>query len=170
MITSEGTIKVSTLLDVNMQKELNKKPFILSLASTILGGVGVAVCFVLYIIAEYIGLNENTFLFVMIIFAAILGLGIGLLILVNKSLKQVSLNVKENTYEFFGDYFTITETLNGEVVGNAKIYNSQILKSRESANYLFFFISAGAAYPVLKKDLSEKEIDELRKIFRLRKV
>ncbi len=167
MITENGSIKVSTPLDLKMQRELNKKSYILGITLSAIGGLIVAVAFVLYVIAVVLEKSETTYFVILICGGALLGAGIGALILVKKAEKTVLGVQKAETYEFFGDYFTIEETLNGEVVANVKVYNTQIIKSKESKNFLFFYINAVTAYPVSKSELTGEELSVLRKLFRL---
>lgn len=168
MITENGTIKVSTALDEKMQKELTRGSFATSLTFIILGSIGVALFLVLEIVSIFLEWEDGNFYFLMtVLFAIILGSGISLMLLINKNLKAVKGVSRVNTYEFYQSYFIISETLNGETVGSVKIYNNRIMKAREVKNYLFFYINAGAAYPVSKAELSEAELNTIKNIFRL---
>ncbi|MDE7305939.1 MAG: YcxB family protein [Clostridia bacterium] len=166
MITSNGTIKISTKMDENMQKELSHKSFIFALVFTILGAIGVAAYIVLEVVSVFIELKGG-FFEILIVFAIFLGCGIALLILLNKAASLARNSHKVNVYEFFSGYFILSELLNGETVATVKIYNNQIIKSKETKNYFFFYVNSAAAYPVAKQQLSAAELNTLRLIFKL---
>lgn len=167
MITENGSIKVSTQMDDKVQKEFSKNNFLMGLILTIISSIGLAVFLVLDIVSIFLEFEDDGLFAFVIVFAVFLGLGISLLILVNKAANSAKTSNKIYTYEFFKDYFTATETLNGENVATAKFYNSQVIKSRETKNYLFFYTNAATACPVFKGELTEEELNTLRSIFRL---
>lgn len=169
MVTEYGSIKAGAKLDENMQKELSGGLSIYALLLLIFGSIGTAAFLVLYVIAEYVfpAVDDFWFLMLLIIFAALLGGGIGLKILLNKNLKAVRGLDKSVHYEFFKSYFTVTETLNNETVASAKIYNTQIVKRKETENYLFLFINATAVYPVDKSQLNVAELNTIKANFNL---
>ncbi|MDE5721634.1 MAG: YcxB family protein [Clostridia bacterium] len=167
MSDQDKSICVTTEMNSQMQKELNAKQFILSLILIITGGAGVLVALILDVIATIQDKPDTEIFIVLIIFAVILGCGIGLLIIIRKTNKTVAAQAKVYAYEFFPAYFTITENCNGEEVAHAKIYNNQITKRRESKNYLFLYSSYVAAYPIDKRNLAKEELSELRNIFNI---
>ena len=168
MITENGTVKVRTIVDEKMQKEFSANVNKLALTMLIAGSVGVAIFFTLFILSEFIsGLKDDFTLPFLIVFAAFLGGGIGLKVLYNKSLKQVANSGKVNEYEFFSDYFTVNQLLNGETVATAKFYNNQILKVKNGKNYFFIHINAAQVFPVAKAELAESELQILKTVLRL---
>lgn len=136
MVTEYGSIKAGAKLDEKMQKELSGGLNIYALLLLIFGSIGTAAFLVLYVIAEFVfpAVDDFWFLMLLIIFAALLGGGIGLKILLNKNLKAVRGIDKSVYYEFFKSYFTVTETLNKEPVASAKIYNTQIVNPEGSSS------------------------------------
>lgn len=168
MLTENGTIKARASLDGKMQKELTAGANGMSLAMIIAGAAGTAVFAVLYAISDIVfrSADDYYFIFMLIVFAALLGGGIGLKILVNRNIKAACSVNKINEYEFFKSYFIATETVNGEAVGTVKIYAGQIIKVRESKNYVFLYLNAAAVYPVDKNGLNEAEITAVKNIFR----
>lgn len=165
MITSDGSIKITTELNENMQKELTKTTFAGALAAVITGGIGVAAFLALYITLIFLDKENETIFIYLVLFGALLGGGIGMMIVVNKANKSAKVSGKVNVYEFFKGYFYIDEYLNGERVGKAKFYDNQIIKSKETANYFFFYVTSVAAFPVAKAGLSEGELNALRTVF-----
>lgn len=168
MITENGTVKVNTVIDEKMQKEYLAKSNKLTLAMIIVGAVATLVFLILYCISDSYPVFEDGFtLPFLILFACLLGAAIGLKILFNKAVKQVKGCGKINEYEFFSDYFMLTQMTNGEAVATAKFYNSQITKVKDSKNYFFVYITAAQIFPVSKEGLTESELNILKTIFRL---
>jgi hypothetical protein len=113
--------------------------------------------------------DNDTSLFIafLMLFAVILGCGVGLLLLVKKQLASFKGKDYENKYEFYKNYFIVNQYSKGERVAVVKNYISQIVKAKETDKYLFFYISTAAAYPVAKSDLTDGELNALRKMFSL---
>lgn len=164
MVTENGTLKVKTALDAKMQKELMKPVFIFGLIVLLIGAIGVGVTLVLEIVAIFA--ETDGYFAYLIACAVFLGLGIALLIIYHSAVKSIAAFSTVNEYEFFGDHFTIDQTVNGENVLHNKIYNSQVTKVKETKSYLVFYIGA-LAYPVEKAGLGENELDTLRALFKL---
>lgn len=165
MITENGTIKLSTAMTADMQKELTKTGLIASLIVIIVGAVSLAVFFVLEIVAIFAETDDD-YIVVLVVNAAVFGLGIALRALFLGAIKNTAALPRINEYEFFSGYFTIDQTVNGENVLHNKILNNQITKAKETKNYLFFYIG-NVVYPVLKEGADEGELNTLRSVFRL---
>ena len=135
MITENGSIKTVASLNEKMQKELMREIYMMSLFCIILGAAGVSIFLALYIFSFIIEFESIFFMF-LILSAVCLVCGIVATMLLNKTVKTAVNANKEYTYEFFKDYFIATETLNGEIVTNAKFYNNQVVKFKETKNYL----------------------------------
>lgn len=168
MITESGTIKVSTEMSEKVQKEFIKSTRTIGLVFTVIGAIGVAFFLVLEIIAVFYEYDHEGMFVILIMESGLLGLGIGLLVLVGKTVKAAGTINRTFVYEFCKDYFTASEILNGEQVSSAKIYNSSIKKVKETKGYLFIYVNAASACPVDKCGLSEAELNMLRSFFRYR--
>ena len=166
MITENGAIKVRTVIDEKMQKEFSANTNKLALAMLIVGAIGTFVFFVLFIISEFVrNMGDGFALPFMIVFAACLGGGIGIKVLLNKVIQQVKGGAKVNEYEFFSDYFTVNQISGGETVATAKFYNTQIIKIKNGKNYFYLYINAQQVFPVDKTELSENELATLKTVF-----
>ena len=161
MITENGSIKTVASLNEKMQKELMRETYMMSLFCIIVGATVVSIFLALSILSSILEFEGLYFTF-LILFAVILVYGIVLTVLLNKTVKTAVNANKEYTYEFFKDYFTATETLNGEIVTTAKFYNNQVVKFKETKNYLFFYVNTVAACPVAKSELTKPEIETLK--------
>ena len=170
MVTENGTVKVQTAIDENMQKEYSVKAKIIGLVMLIGGSVGVGVCFVLFILSEFFTfLDDSVTIPFLIVFSVLFAGGLIITISLVKALQQVRNANKMNEYEFFSDYFTVTQFNNGEAVITAKYYNGQIMKVKESKNYYFIWINAAQVLPVSKAEIGSEEADILKQVLRINK-
>ncbi len=169
MISERGTIIVSTAMDERMQKELSRTSLITSVVLLVIGCVGLVAYIALSVLLEVFGVPEPDSTNILLILGAIcFVLGLFLLLLLKSVIKKIRNTARVNNYEFFNGYFIISETNYGELTATVKVYNSQIIKGKETKNYLFFFIQSSAAFPVLKENLTEGELNTLRRLFKLR--
>jgi ABC-type transport system involved in multi-copper enzyme maturation permease subunit len=167
MVTEKGTIVTKTKVDEEVQRVLNKKISIISLIAIILGAVGVLALLVLDIVLTFRDQESAVVIAFLMVFAVILGCGIGLLLIVKKQVNFLKTKNWENGYEFYKNYFIVNQFTNGENVAVVKNYVTQIEKAKETEKYLFFFISSSMAYPVSKEGLTDDEINTLRSVFSL---
>ncbi len=164
MISEQGTIKVSTRLDVNVQKELMAPSFKIGITFLVIGAVVFAILLILDIASIFVELNLDSFSVFYAISLFLLIMGLFLILLVRSSIKAVSKYDKVNSYEFLGGYFIVNQTYFGETVITAKIYNKQVTRTKESKNYFFIYVDAGA-YPILKSELNAFELNTIKNAF-----
>ncbi len=165
MVTEHKSIMVDTVLDDKMQKEMSRSAHKLSLVLIIVGAIGVAAFTAFQIISFFTDLEDDGFYFILIVFAIFLGLGFYLSFVLGKAEEKMRSSNRVSSYEFFRDFFTLSETVNGETVANAKVYNNQIAKVRETKNYLFLHINGNSAYPVAKEKLTKEELNTIKAAF-----
>ena len=161
MITENGTIKVETRLDENVQKEFMAKTFIVSLVCLILGSVGIVAYLTWDILSEFIAIKAPSIV-ILIVFACAFAFGLVFVISRNKLVKKARTENKTEVYEFFNNYVVANDYLNGEQVATVKIYYNQIIKRKETKNYIFFFVQTAAACPVSKAGLTDGELNAIR--------
>jgi len=144
-------IEVKTVIDSNVQKELNFKAFLVSLIMLILGSVGI-VC---YIIFSVITTKYETILFYVLLLSAVcfvVGL-IGVITIKNVNKKAAGRDCEVKLI-FEEDYYIINEFRNNEQVATVKIFYKDVLKTRETKNYFFIYQIATVAHPIKKSELS----------------
>ena len=145
-------MKYSCEITPQLQAELNatvKRGFLISL---IVGCVGLASYIALSMFFE--GYLVNLLLWVS---ALLFGFGLVFLITVNKSNKNASTLKLSGEYELEPEYMMITSFKNGENIGNMKVYYKDIVKTKETENYIFLYPNPHMAYPVPKNKLSAEE-------------
>ncbi|MDE6868817.1 MAG: hypothetical protein K2J83_06740 [Clostridia bacterium] len=168
MITENGTVKVRTATDEQMQKELSGNLKTYSLIMLIIGPIGFCAFLTLYLVSVFIPIIDDfTAVMFLILFGIDTCLGIVLKVQFNRALQIVRTSPKVFEYEFFADYFTLNEISNGETVTTAKFYNSQITRVKNGKNYYFLYISQMQVFPVGKAELTENELQVLKSVFRL---
>ena len=168
MITENGTVKVRTVIDENMQREYSANSNKIALAMLIGGAIGAFVFLVLYFVCEFmVGWDDNLFLVLFFVFVVFLAGGIFLKIVLNKALQQVKSSPKVNEYEFCSDHFVINQISGGETVATVKFYYAQVTKIKETKNYVNIFINQAQVFPVGKADFDENEWNTFKSIFGL---
>ena len=166
MITENGTIKVETKLDENAQKEFMGRLFIVSLVCLIIGSAGIAAYLVWDIIAVIIEIYEPH-IAILIAVALLFAFGLIFVISYNKAVKKARTEDKREVYEFFNNYVVANDYVNGEQVATVKIYYKNILKRKETKNFIFFYVQANAACPVGKAGMTEGELNAVRSLLGL---
>ncbi|MDE6373350.1 MAG: YcxB family protein, partial [Clostridia bacterium] len=158
MITERGTVKASTPITEQAQRELNKTTRTLGILYTALGAVAL-VLFVVLCIAE--SFLDDLFLLLGLIF--FVG-GIIILVSISKTNKTALKFQKVDEVEFFLDYMLVREYTNGEHTSTTKIYYNWIVKVKETHTYLFLFNTRATAVAVNKNSLPYQELNAVRKL------
>lgn len=154
-------ITVRTKLNEEMQKELTRPALIIYLVMMIVGAVGLLA----YIILGTIFTNAN--LEFLLAFSIPFGVGLVFYLTIKKQLRQIVDCTKVNVYELHEDYMNIKTINNGEDVGTSKVYYKEIIKRKESKNYIFLYPNNFNAYPIAKTELKEDELKEVRKLLNI---
>lgn len=164
MITEKGTIVVETDINAPMLREFVRKPFILSLVALIVGLAG---------ILAYMGWDISTLWThaqepsTWILVGVSVPFAFGLIFVI--SFRRVGRTLvgppKKEIYELYSNYLVAEDFAGGEKVATAKIYYNQIVKRKETKNYIFFYIRQTNACPLSKAGLSEEELKVIRSLF-----
>ena len=176
MITEKGSIKVAAAMTSAVQKSLNRTLFIISLVALIVGALGLAAYFALTVYfgvaAELTGNSAYESLAdgfnPMLIFAVPFGFGLVFVIVIRVQIKNAAKQSDcKNEYEFFAGHLILNEYKSGIQVGKSKIFYKNIVKYKETQDYLFFYLVRTLAYFIPKADLTEEENATIRKAFNL---
>lgn len=161
MITEYGSIKAGVTIDKNVQKGLVRNKKIFGLVMLILGGIGIAVYMVLSILSIFIKIKEPSIL-ILVLFSVVFACGLLLFITMCLVVKNAGNGFASVSYEFFADCLIAEDYINGNKTGSVKFYYNQIIKRKETASYLYFYINGSSALAIDKRDLTEGEINALR--------
>lgn len=167
MITEKGSIRVETQVDLNVQKELSKKFYVVGIIALSIGCVGVAAFLTIDILSAFNILPEPNIL-ILVAVATVFAFGLVLIATFRKLFKTAgNAPVRTAVCEFYADCIIGEDILNGEKVGAAKILYGQIVNRKETVSYLFFYLNAAVATPVLKNGLTTEELNTLRALIGL---
>lgn len=152
--------------DINkeIQKELSRPLYIMSIVTLVIGIVGM----VAYVVLGTI--FDNPEIEYMLAFSFPFAFGFVLLITINKLCKNADKIPQYNQYTFEEEYFMVTTYRRGENVGTVKLYYKDLAKSRESKNYIFMYLNKYSAVAVAKDQLSCDELILLRSFLGLKLV
>lgn len=151
-----------TKFTIEMQKQLNNTKQKIATIMTAVGGVGVFV----YLITAFVPSITDAMVDWMLAFVVPLTLGIIMLIAIaktNNALKNVDI---ANEYEFNEDYMNISTIRANENIGKVKFYYKDLVKVKETKDYIYLYQNKASAFPVDKKQLSETDLIILRGILR----
>lgn len=150
-------MKCSVKVDENMQKELNNELKNKSKIMVIVGVIG----FVLYIALSLF--FENSYVdLVLWISAFIFGVGLVLLFTVNKTNKNSVERNLVDEIELFEDHLIENIKKNEEVIATNKHYYKDIIKVKETENYLFLYVNKAAAVPIIKSAFTKDELVNIK--------
>lgn len=150
-------MKYTCKINQEIQAELNKSSKRNSIIATIIGIVG---------LVAYIALSmwKELFVFEMLLWisACLFGVGIAYIVLINKSNKKAANSTMDGEYELEETFMTIKAHKDGEQISSAKVYYKDMVKLKETANYIFLYPNRQMAYPVPKNKLSAEELSLLK--------
>ncbi|MFQ6752155.1 MAG: YcxB family protein [Clostridia bacterium] len=150
-------MKCKLRITEEMQKELNSKALLTYLIMAIVGGVGLLSYIVIGTMHEYAWLD-----YLLYVSSVFFGIGLVFYITVKKSYKKNPNLNNTAEYELNEDHLVESIYKGDEQLANSKHYYTNIIKTRESKNYLFLFITAGAACVIPKNELSADELTLLK--------
>ncbi|MDE7301612.1 MAG: YcxB family protein [Clostridia bacterium] len=161
MITDKGTIKVSTVMNDDVHRELNHTNYILSIIYIVIG----AVLLVAYIALETI--FEDSPLFGDYFICCVLGvmlLVFGIIVLLGhkKNLALMRSRQQVEEHEFFGDHFICREYEFGELVSVNKLYYGRIVRKRETKSFIFLYNTNVTALAIDKRTIDFSELSAIR--------
>ncbi len=154
-------LKVSTVIDAKAQKALSNNTMIASIIALVIGALGI-VAYV--ILSTFI---NNSYIDILLIFCIPFTIGLIYVITINKNIKAVAVNQFTSEYDFDTDYFNVTSSRNGDIVGTQKVYYRDIYKIREKDEYIFIYINKFNVFIVKKSNISGEDLIALRSLLKL---
>ena len=157
----EFMLKVSTVIDAKAQKALSNNTMIASIIALVIGALGI-VAYV--ILSTFI---NNSYIDILLIFCIPFAIGLIYVITINKNIKAVAVNQFTSEYDFDTDYFNVTSSMNGDIVGTQKVYYRDLYKIREKDEYIFIYINKFNVFIVKKSNISGEDLIALRSLLKL---
>jgi len=150
-------MKYSVKVDRELQEEVNKTLKRNCLIMVIIGAIGLVAYIAISMFIEHFLLE--IFLW---IFAGLLGVGVCLLIVINKTNKKAADNNFIGEYELFEEYLIVNTFKNDEQISTIKLYYKDVIKIKETENYIFLYPNKQIAYPIAKKKLLPEELSMVK--------
>lgn len=149
----KNTCEVNQKLYIELNQTVKKN----SKISLIFGIIGLVAYIGISVYKEYAWLD-----YLLWISAILFGFGLVFVLTINKSIKKAKDNIIVTENEIEETFMNITDTKNGEQVGSAKIYYKDIIKVKETQNYLFLYPNKQMAYPISKQGMKAEEIAQVK--------
>lgn len=144
-------------IDAKLIGQLNKKVKRIAILMCVLAGI-LLVMNIMQFLSKLDG-NKVLFLICWLFFAY---LGITFLVVGAKQKKKTMAEQKEQHIEFFEDWCNIQIVKNEEVIETAKLYYKDIIKTNETEDYLFLYVSNIIVHAVNKSCFSTEEYSNLK--------
>lgn len=163
MITEKGTIKVTTVMNDDVHKELNHANYVLSVVYMVVGSVLLLAYIVVMTLFEDSPLFGDYF--ILCVLGAIL-LVTGILVFKGhkKNLALMRSRQQVEEHEFFGDHFICREYEFGEQVSVNKLYYGRIVRKRETKSFIFLYNTNVTALAIDKRTLDFNELTAIRSL------
>lgn len=149
--------KCSVKLDSSVQKEMNKNLWIVSLASFIVGFLGI----VSYLIIDFLYSGTWVNIYLAVVFVVFV-LGFTFFLVVNGMNRNT---LKDNFYvdvEIYENYFVSTTRDKDQVLASINLKYDNIVKIKETKKFLFMYLSRTMAVPICKKQFTKEEISMIK--------
>ena len=98
------------------------------------------------------------------IFAVLFGVGLVLLLTINKAIKKADETKIICECEFDEEFMIVDAIKNNEQISSSKVYYKDIIKIKETTNYIFLYPNRQMAYPIKKDTISSSELSILKVI------
>lgn len=149
--------KCSVKIDEKLQREINEKSWLINLIVLIIGSIGLGVYIIVGAFVEYAWMD-----ILLWVFAIMFGFGLVMVISIRKINKKSAENNLTNEIELEEDCVSLSTIKNNEIIGTLKVYYKDLIKVRETENYLVLYINKQSAIPVPKKEFKPEELSTIK--------
>lgn len=156
MITTE------TIYSKKMYDELFNNSVIICAVDCVIG----AIFLILYIIMYILSNSQVLYLLYCGVFLFVFGLLLTIITLKQKNNQIKKDKNKVETIIFNEDYMITYLKDNTEITATEKVYYKNIIKIRETKNYLFLYPNRAIAYPISKNKLKINEIEQIKNLIK----
>ena len=150
-------MKYTCEINQQLQTELNKNSKRNSIIATIIGIAGLIAYIALSMWKELL-----VFEIMLWVSACLFGCGLVYIATINKANKRASSLKIVGEYQLEETFMFITAFKDGEQIGSSKTYYKDLIKIRETENYLFLYPNRQIAYPVPKNKLTPEELSMVK--------
>ncbi len=150
-------MQIRTKIDGKMQKELLQGLMIFAWTTFSVGLAGL----IAYIVV-FVGLDLKDNYPILISCSIVFAVGLMYVVTCGKLVKNAQATNKTNIYTISEEYMQIESEYHGEIQETTKLFYSDIVKIKETKNYIFVYPDTTRAYPIEKKNVPD--IDTLRRL------
>lgn len=151
-------MKCRVTVNEKLQKELNEKIWLTGLIMTIVGAIGLG----LYAILSTFFGDKLIFEMLFWVMVFVFALGVTYLFLVKSANKRALNNNYTDEIELFEEYCVVQTLKNEEVVGTLKVYYKDLIKVKETENYLFLYPNKMVATSIPKSEFSAEDFSKIK--------
>ncbi len=146
-------MKYSIEINESLQKELNKSLKRNCKLAMIIGIIGLAFYIAITMFVEHFILEVLSWVFI-----ALAGGGIGLLIVIKTTNKKASERKLIGHYELFEDHMFVVTEKEGIQISSIKLFYKDVVKIKETENFIFLYADKQTAFPIQKNKLSPEDL------------
>ncbi len=150
-----------TEISREVQAELFKNAKIAYIIALVIGSVGLLAYIILSVFIE------SPYLDALLLFAIPFGFGLVFLISINITIKKAEQNKAENEYVFDDEFFAVTSSRNGDVVGTSKTYYKNIYKAKENKTFILIYLNRQQVFPIKKANLTDDQLAEIKSLLKI---
>lgn len=150
-------LKCSVKIDDKLQKELNQKMKNRFMIAFIVSLVGLVAYVAVSMFVEYKWLDVLLW-----VFAIIFGYSLVMIITINKINKKTAGNNLSSQLEINEDFMIIISFKNNIQFATTKIFYKEIIKVKETENYLFLYPDKSQAFPIPKSEFTSEEFSLIK--------
>ncbi len=164
MITERGAVKVKTVMNDDVQKELNKTNFTLSIVYIVVGSILILAFIIGYVLSDIIEYSPLTSGFFLTLGVFMLFFGIIINVGCKKNLNVLRQKQQVEEMEFYGDYLICREYEYGEQVSVNKLYYGRVVRIKETKSFIFIYNTNVTALAVDKRTVDFNELTAIRSL------
>lgn len=150
-------MKSSVKVDEKVMKQLNSN----ILKNGLIWTISIASIILTYIMVA-VFLNKNTNAFILSLMALVLAGGILMIWCYFKIKRDTLKENRTNEVEFFEEYLESRVIKNEQVTATQKVNYNEIVKIKETEDYIFIYPTMNNAFVVEKKQFSNQELVEIK--------
>lgn len=150
-------MKSSVKVDEKVMKQLNSN----ILKNGLIWTISIASIILTYIMVA-VFLNKNTNAFILSLMALVLAGGILMIWCYFKIKRDTLKENRTNEVEFFEEYLESRVIKNEQVIATQKVNYNEIVKIKETEDYIFIYPTINNAFVVEKKQFSNQELVEIK--------
>lgn len=156
MITTETTYSKK------MYDELFNNSVIICGVECVVGAVFLSLYIIMYILSN----SQVLYLLYCGVFLFVFGLLLTIVTLKQKNNQIKKDKNKVETIIFNEDHMLTSLKDKTEITATEKVYYKNIIKIRETKNYLFLYPNRAVAYPISKNELKHNEIEQIKNLIK----